>query len=424
MRKYKYLWTVIDQPNGIMNGTISEQTKSKVSLTNLSEGVYIFRVKVSGNGSYGEAVANITVMPEKRINKIPEVIITPREQTIKLPTSVAILDGSTSLDDDKIINWKWELIRGPIGYQPKLPETSTLQLTDLTSPGNYTFKLTVTDSDTATNSTSANILVLKGTDYPPEANAGADVILYLPHNNVTLNGTLSKDDQEIIAWEWTKDDSDQTKAVDMQNTRTPYLQLSNLEEGMYTFVLKVTDGSGQSGTSSVHVFVKPQTNEPPVARAGTNITINLPQSYVRLDGSSSTDDIAIKSWKWKQISGPNSATIENANASVTNAKGLTIGDYVFELTVEDENENLASDRVYAKIVQEKNLAPTANAGGDQTITLPVKAIYLNGSRSFDDLKIVNFTWVREGTSLATGFVVGDSDRKKVMMVSFLKVFGI
>lgn len=169
---YKYLWTVIDQPNGIMNGSISEQTKSKVSLTNLSEGVYIFRVKVTGNGSYGEAVANVTVIPEKRINKVPEVIITPKEQTIKLPTSVAILDGSTSLDDDKIVNWKWELIRGPIGYQPKLPETSTLQLSDLTSPGNYTFKLTVTDSDNAVNSTLANITVLKGTDYPPEANAG------------------------------------------------------------------------------------------------------------------------------------------------------------------------------------------------------------------------------------------------------------
>ncbi|KAL5280452.1 KIAA0319L family protein [Megaselia abdita] len=414
---YKYLWSVIDQPNGVMNGTISEQTKSKVSLTNLSEGVYVFRVKVSGNGSYGEAVANITVIPEKRINKIPEVIITPKEQTIKLPTSVAILDGSTSQDDDKIVNWKWELIRGPIGYQPKLPETSTLQLTDLTSPGNYTFKLTVTDSDTATNSTSANIVVLKGTDYPPEANAGADVILYLPHNNVTLNGTLSKDDQEIVAWEWTKDDSDQTKAVDMQNTRTPYLQLSNLEEGMYTFVLKVTDGSGQSGTSSVHVFVKPQTNQPPVAKAGSNSTINLPQSFVKLDGSGSSDDIGIKSWRWTQISGPNSAIFENANVSVTNATGLTIGDYVFELTVQDENKNSASDRVYVKIVQEKNLAPTANAGGDQTITLPVKAIYLNGTKSTDDLKIVNYTWTREGTSLATGVIVGDSDKKNILVLT-------
>lgn len=45
-------------------------------------------------------------------------------------------------------------------------------------------------------------------------------------------------------------------------------QLSNLSEGVYTFVLKVTDSSGQSSTAEVHVFVKPPTNTPPVADAG------------------------------------------------------------------------------------------------------------------------------------------------------------
>lgn len=272
--KYKYLWTLINQPKSPMNGTISDQSQSKVKLSNLSEGLYTFKVTVTGdNGIYGESMANVTVLPEKRINRVPQVIITPSEQTIRQPTTNAILDGSTSTDDDKIVSWHWEVVSGPIGYQPKLSEVNTLQLTDLTSPGNYTFKLTVTDTDNVTNSTTANITVLKGTDYPPVANAGDAVILYLPNNNVTLNGTASSDDHEIVAWEWTKDASDEAKAVDMQNTRTPYVQLSNLEEGMYTFVLKVTDGSGQSSTAKVHVFVKPPTNSPPVAVAGSNMVI-------------------------------------------------------------------------------------------------------------------------------------------------------
>lgn len=75
-------------------------------------------------------------------------------------------------DDDQIKSWHWDLIQGPIGYQPVLPESSTLQLTNLTLPGNYTFKLTVTDSDDIKNSTTASISVLKIIDYPPEANAG------------------------------------------------------------------------------------------------------------------------------------------------------------------------------------------------------------------------------------------------------------
>lgn len=84
-----------------------------------------------------------------------------------------------------------------MGYQPNLPETPTLQLSDLTSPGNYTFKLTVEDTDHVSNSTTGNITVIKVTDYPPSAIAGEDVIIYLPHNNLTLNGNLSTDDRQV-----------------------------------------------------------------------------------------------------------------------------------------------------------------------------------------------------------------------------------
>ncbi|ALC43405.1 CG7565 [Drosophila busckii] len=415
--KYKYLWTLISQPKGPMNGTISDQSKSKVKLSNLSDGLYTFKVTVTGdNGTFGEATANVTVLPERRINQSPQVIITPREQIIRQPTSNAVLDGSTSTDDDKIINWHWEVISGPIGYQPQLPEVNTLQL-DLTSPGNYTFKLTVTDSNNVTNSTTAMISVLKETDYAPVANAGDAVILYLPNNNVTLNGTASSDDHEIVAWEWTKDASDEAKAVDMQNTRTPYVQLSNLEEGMYTFVLKVTDGSGQSSTAKVHVFVKPPSNSPPVAKAGANATSSLPLNWALLNGSESKDDIGIKSYLWKQQAGPNQAVILKANSSLANATGLTLGLYEFQLTVADENNNTAVDSTWVKIVQERNAAPIANAGGDRTITLPVTAIYLNGSQSWDDLAVVNYSWTREESSLAAGSVIGHTDKQPIMILS-------
>ncbi|XP_067623468.1 dyslexia-associated protein KIAA0319-like protein [Eurosta solidaginis] len=418
--KYKYLWTLITQPKGPMNGTISDQSQAKVKLSNLSEGLYTFKVSVTGdNGTFGEALANVTVLPEARINRVPQVVIKPQEQTVRQPITNAILDGSTSTDDDKIISWHWEVVQGPIGYQPKLPEVNTLQLTDLTSPGNYTFRLTVSDSDNVTNSTTANITVLRGTDYPPVANAGDAVILYLPNNNVTLNGTASTDDHEIVAWEWTKDAGEDTKAVDMQNTRTPYLQLSNLEEGIYTFVLKVTDGSGQFSTAKVHVFVKAQTNTPPVAVAGGNQTINLPCNWVILNGSGSTDDIRIQSYSWKQTTGPNTAILTNNTAVVTNATSLTLGLYEFVLSVVDEDNNTARDSVWIKVVQEKNAPPVANAGGDQSMALPISALYLNGTTSSDDLAVERYVWTREETSLAAGVIVGDSDKQPVMILTNL-----
>lgn len=73
------------------------------------------------------------------------------------------------------------------------------------------------------NSTIANITVVASKDYPPEANAGADIIVHLPQNKVTLNGNLSSDDHGITSWEWTKDALDQNKAVDMQVNAYKYL---------------------------------------------------------------------------------------------------------------------------------------------------------------------------------------------------------
>lgn len=93
---YNYSWSLISQPKGDVNGTMSDKTKSEIELTNLAEGLYRFKVVVTGKGWLGETIANITVIPVKRYNKAPIVIIKPATQIIKEPTNSAILDGSAS----------------------------------------------------------------------------------------------------------------------------------------------------------------------------------------------------------------------------------------------------------------------------------------------------------------------------------------
>lgn len=102
---YNYTWSLISQPTGDVNGTISDKTKKKIELQNLSEGLYRFKVVVSGKGWLGETFANVTVLPERRINTAPIVRITPMQQIIKEPTTLAILDGSTSTVS---IWFRWE----------------------------------------------------------------------------------------------------------------------------------------------------------------------------------------------------------------------------------------------------------------------------------------------------------------------------
>lgn len=138
-------------------------------------------------------------------------------------------------------------------------------------------------------------------------------------------------------------------------------------------------------------------------------------------------------------SGPNNAEFATVNGSVTNITKLTKGDYVFKLTVVDDDGNADSDTVNVKVTQskyclpivllyyamlyynkfyflDKNAPPKANAGGDQVVTAPISALIINGSQSSDDLRIGQWLWTRDQSSLAIGTIVQNTDKSPVLMV--------
>lgn len=104
-----------------------------------------------------------------------------------------------------------------------------------------------------------------------------------------------------------------------------------------------------------------------------------------------------------------------------NATNLKVGKYVFQLTVFDNLNNNGSALTNVTVKQEQNAPPIANAGGDQTITLPVSAIVLNGSKSSDDLEITKYLWERDESSLAIGTFIGNSSNEAVLMVLIIKL---
>ncbi|XP_077521827.1 dyslexia-associated protein KIAA0319-like protein isoform X3 [Amblyomma americanum] len=416
--QFRYQWTLVSHPDGEETGVMQDQNTQALKLSHLREGLYTFRVAVTGNNSYGEATTNVTVLPPKRINKPPVAVIQPDNVTVKLPSKDTVLDGSFSTDDDKIVQYHWEPITIPIGYSPKLNDTPTVQLKDLI-PGFYQFMLKVTDSDGVTNSTSANVTVLKEMDYPPTANAGPQSVVYMPNNEVTLNGNLSTDDKGIKSWEWTKS-PDTDKHVDMEGTTSPYLHLSNMEVGVYKFLLKVTDTADQTATAEVHVFVKPASNQAPTADAGKDIRVSLPiDKPLVLDGSHSSDDVGITLWHWSQIQGPKPSQIEEPNSATTKVSNLVPGEYVFKLDVLDANNLTSSDNVSIIVTQNRNSPPKADAGGDRTVFLPVDVVSLNGSRSSDDVEIISWRWTRDPSSLAAGRILENSSFSPILRLSEL-----
>ncbi|MEO7483223.1 MAG: hypothetical protein ABIT81_05650 [Ferruginibacter sp.] len=138
-------------------------------------------------------------------------------------------------------------------------------------------------------------------------------------------------------------------------------------------------------------------NKSPKAIAGPDQIIFLPADSISLDGSISYDpDGTIVSYKWTKISGPSSANILKTDSSKTPVKSLIMGVYKFELTVKD-NGGLSAKDTMMVIVNDPavNQPPIANAGTDQTITLPMDSVLLNGNLSFDpDGTIVSYQWVK------------------------------
>jgi len=417
---YKYQWRMV---SGASSGTEADSATATLKLSALEEGVYQFKVTVSSGSpvSYGEAFANVTVLPKKRINQPPIAVVTPVEQTVNLPTNKAIIDGSTSTDDNgDIASFSWEIVTSPMGYESKMKQEPTLSLDNLIA-GNYTLTLTVTDSDGATNKATAYIIVVKENDYPPNANAGEDIIINIPQNVVILNGNKSLDDHAITTWEWTKEKTSDGSELpaDIVGARTPYLKVSNLEQGVYNFVLRVTDTAGQSAEDRVSVYVKPPSNLPPAANAGPDQTLSLPVAFVTLDGSSSKDDVSVASLNWTLVSGPGKAIIQHPTKLVTNVTDLTVGAYTFKLTVTDGNKNSNADTVLVTVKQDTNVAPVARAGGDRKVSLPVGVVRVDGRGSSDDLKVERWEWSWDQASLAAGTMVANSSQTEVLMLSDL-----
>jgi N-acetylneuraminic acid mutarotase len=139
-------------------------------------------------------------------------------------------------------------------------------------------------------------------------------------------------------------------------------------------------------------------NKPPIAIAGPDQVITLPTDSISLDGSASSDpDGIISEWLWKKISGPASFNVSNAKVAKTVVKNLITGTYQFELKVKDDAGLYAKDtmQIIVNDVIITNHPPVANAGADQTITLPVNVVTLNGSSSTDqDNNITSYAWTK------------------------------
>ena len=207
----------------------------------------------------------------------------------------------------------------------------------------------------------------------------------------------------LQSYSWVTVSGPGTITINNSNTASP--SAVGLQIGQYIFELTVTDNSGATATAQVIVNVLPQNvlpNQAPVANAGTNQTITAPTSTASLNGSSSFDpDGTLTGFVWAQLSGPSTAVVAGGNTSTPSVSQLVVGQYVFQLTVTDNNGATNNDAVTITVNAASgkltNEAPVADAGPSDTVFMPISSVVLNATGSTDpDGTIANYQWQQIG----------------------------
>jgi len=365
------------------------------TVTGLTPGTYVFQLVTTDNNT-GTNMARDTVVVTAPGAGVPVANAGP-SQSITLPTNSVTLTGSGSETGGTITGYKWNMVSGPSLASINSANLATTTVTGL-AQGVYIFQLTVTDAAGVTGTATVQVTVNAAPVVPgtPSANAGSNQTITLPVSTVTLTGSGSETNGTIASYAWTQVSGPATATIGTAAQATT--AVSGLAQGVYRFQLQVTDALGVKATASVQVTVNPAPIVPgtPVANAGANQTITLPVSSVTLTGSGSETNGTIASYAWTQVSGPSTATIGTAGQAVTTVSGLVQGVYRFQLQVTDALGVTATATVQVTVNPAPVVPgpPSANAGSDQTITLPTSSVTLTGSGSETNGTIASYAWTQ------------------------------
>ena len=331
-----YRWRKISGPS---NYTLTDSTSSRPLVRNLVAGMYKFELMVSDTDGL-TAKDTVTVNVNSPSVNIAPVANAGSDKTIRLPVNSAILDGINSTDPDGgSLSYSWRQLSGPGSATIVGANNPSATVQGLIS-GNYVFELLVTDAQAATDRDTVGVLV-QPAFIPPVAKAGPDIQITLPVNKAVLDGRSSVDqDGSIISYQWQKLNGPGGGTI--VNPNINLTEANNLAQGVYAFLLTVTDNDGLTHRDTLVVTVNQAINRPPSANAGNDLSIVFPAGAT-LNGSASDPDGGTLVYTWSQVSGPSVATIAAPSVLNTTVSDLLQGVYYFSLSVTDNGGLSNSD---------------------------------------------------------------------------------
>ncbi|HEY8971867.1 MAG TPA: T9SS type A sorting domain-containing protein [Puia sp.] len=395
-------WTQVSGPN---TATISNGGTITPTIGGVIAGSYVFQVTItSAAGTSTSDQVKLTVNPAPvanvfTVNAGPDVSITLPTNSVKL-TGVATVQGSIGL---AACNWT----------QVSGPNTATISNGGTITPtiggviaGSYTFKVTLTSTSGTSTSDQMTLTV-----NPAPAttvftvNAGPDVAITLPTNSVKLTGSATVEYTTLSSCKWTQVSGPNTATISNSGTITP--TISGVIAGSYVFKVTIVSSSGASTSDQMTLTVNPA----PVTSvftvsAGPDKSVTLPVSSVQITGSTTVQGETVASCKWKQVSGPNAATIVNSGTIAPSVSNLVAGTYVFEVDMTSTSGKTVSDQMTLTVSAAAiTTVFTANAGPDVFITLPTSSWKIIGTCIVKGVTVATCKWKQvsgPGTATISG----------------------
>ncbi len=348
----------------------------------------------------------------------------PPARLIATPVSSTEIDLTWDPSTDNVGVKGYSIIRDGV-FTGKTVVGTSFQDTGLNPDQTYVYTVVAFDAvfnaSAQSNSATAKTLPIAMPNQAPTANAGADQTITLP-SQASISGTASDDGLPTpasLSYTWTKVSG--SGIVTFVNDKSLNTSVSFSAAG--TYVLRLTASDSVLSTSddiTIIVNPAPPVNQAPTVNAGADQTITLP-SQASISGTASDDGLptpASLSYSWTKVSGSGIVTFANDKSLNTSVTFSAAGTYVLRLTVTDSLLSTSDDiTITVNPAPPVNQAPTANAGADQTITLPSQAS-ISGTASDDSLPTpasLSYTWTKVS---GPGIVTFANDKSLNTSVTF------
>lgn len=345
---------------------ISDSSLLSPSVSGLAEGVYSFEIKINDGTYTDKDEVLVIVSTDPKLKPMISIVAPVNNSTYVENNTVQINTYSADLDG-WITKVEFFVDSVKVGESTSFPFSMNWNALQ----GNHIITAMATDNDTlTTTSDTVHISVMPAPSCTGGPSSGDYTYMFSPDDtNPTLTfipGQAGIGSPTCILYYGTSSGGPFPGYNVKPNI--PYQITATKGTTLYFYYTYTgADGFEHNTSASKHTFVVGYCsgyvaqNHAPVANAGTDKTIRLPNNTISLNGSGTDEDGDTLTYLWTKKSGPD-AVLSNVTSNILNVSGLVEGTYVFTLTVSDSHGASASDDVTVIVEQASETAKvTANS---------------------------------------------------------------